>query len=355
MKDVTLKTTTVESVIHCGAGVFEKYAPRFNGGQLFIITDTNVDRLYSDLLNSTFGNNAVKFVIPAGEKSKNPQTLLKILKAMLENGMRRRCCVVAFGGGVVGDVAGLAASLYMRGVKIVQIPTTLLAQVDSSVGGKTAVDMCGVKNVLGSFYQPQEVIADPRFLSTLSKREIRCGLGEVVKYGALNADIFDKLLKNIKNLKSEKFLENITYDCILHKAWIVEKDEHDFCGERKSLNLGHTTGHALELSYGRLSHGEYVLIGAYYELEIAQNLNICGGQYSKDLKKLITTVIKNIPSFDGIERAAEAAVHDKKNEDELISLIVPEARGKWREIKLEKNEYANYLKKISDNLRSGKC
>ena len=135
MQDITIKTATVESVIHCGAGAFDKYAPELKNKQLFIITDSTVDKLYADLLNSTFGKNTPKFVFKAGEKSKNTRTLLAILQKMLECGMRRNCLVIAFGGGVGGDIAGLAAALYMRGVHHVQIPTTLMAQVDSSVGG----------------------------------------------------------------------------------------------------------------------------------------------------------------------------------------------------------------------------
>ncbi len=351
MKDVTLKTATAESVIRCGAGAFEAYAPKLNSRQLFIITDGTVNKLYGTHLSSVFGERP-KYVIPAGEKSKNPRVLMAILKSMLEAGVRRNSTVIAFGGGVVGDIAGLAAALYMRGVRLVQIPTTLLAQVDSSVGGKTAVDMDGVKNVIGTFYQPEEVIVDPVFLNTLPKREIRCGLGEIIKYGALNAEIYKKLLKNIKKFTRAAFLEDITYDCIRHKATVVQEDEHDLSGARKALNLGHTTGHALELLYGKRSHGEYVLIGAYYELQIARNFGICVGQYAENLEKLILSVLKKVPSFDVIENAASVAAHDKKNDNELISLIVPKREGQSVEMKIEYGKYEQYLKEISDNLRN---
>lgn len=351
MQDITIKAATVESVIHCGAGAFDTYAPELKNRQLFIVTDSTVDKLYSELLASTFGADTPKFVFKAGEKSKTTRTLLAILQAMLESGMRRNCTVVAFGGGVVGDIAGLAAALYMRGVHLVQIPTTLLAQVDSSVGGKTAVDMCGVKNVVGAFYQPEEVIADPRFLLTLPKREIKCGLGEIVKHGALNAEIFKKLKLNQSKLFKIEFLEDIIYYNIAHKANVVTCDEKETTGLRKTLNLGHTTGHALELLYGKLSHGEYVLIGTYYELQIAQNLGICGGQYAKTLEKLILKVLKKVPSFDGIDKIVELAAHDKKNETELISLIVPKCEGESAEVRLKKDEYENYLKQISNSLR----
>lgn len=346
MKDIVIQTANNKSVVRCGAGAFDDFAPKLKDNPIFIITDGNVDGLYGNLAEKTFGR-CEKFVMPAGEKNKNPRVLLKILEKMLGCGMHRNCVVVAFGGGVVGDIAGLAASLYMRGVRLVQIPTTLLAQVDSSVGGKTAVDLGKVKNAIGAFYQPEEVICDPRFLSTLPQKQIRCGFGEIIKYGALNADIFRKLWDNIGRFDSENFREEIIYDCIKHKSEVVQSDERDLDGVRKTLNLGHTTGHALELLYGGRSHGEYVLIGMYYELKIAENLNICGGQYAGNIEKLIFSVLKKIPAFKDIDRAAYLAERDKKNDGELISLIVPEREGVCREVKLEKKVYADYLQRIS--------
>ena len=341
MEDIILQTNTVKSVIHCGRGAFERFAPEIASGQIFLVTDTNVYALYSELIAKTFGE-VPKFILPAGEKSKNYKNLIKILEAMLSAGMRRNCRVIAMGGGVVGDIAGLAASLYMRGVHLTQIPTTLLAQVDSSVGGKTAVDHKGVKNVIGAFYQPEEVIADPLFFATLPKREMRCGLGEIIKYGALNEDIYKMLLENADRLCSEEFLERVVGLCINHKAEVVKADERDSGGLRKSLNLGHTTGHALELYYGKKSHGEYVLIGMYFELRIARKRGICGGQYAEKLEKLIKKVIK-IPAFQNIREAAINAVHDKKNVDENISIIVPHREGEFTEIKLPVTEYIEQL------------
>lgn len=344
MQDVILNISQ-KSVIHCGKGSFEKYTKRFSQEKVFLITDDNVYNLYRALIDKTF-KNCVKHVICAGESSKNTQVLLQILQAMLKACMRRNGTVIALGGGVVGDIAGLAASLYMRGVHIVQIPTTLLAQVDSSVGGKTAVDMEGVKNVIGAFYQPEEVIIDPLFLKTLPEREINCGLGEIIKYGALDAEIYDKLL-SAKNLKDLNFLGEITYDCVNFKAEVVSKDERDLNGVRKILNLGHTTGHALELNYGEKSHGEYVLIGAYYELQIARNYGICGGEYAENLEKLILSVIGEKPCFDNIDGALISAMHDKKNNDDKISLIVPATKGNSAELKLDFNEYCRQVVEIS--------
>lgn len=350
MKIIKLDTPSCESVIYCGEGAFQERTQNLKDKKLFIITDSNVHKIYSQLIEQTFGDNYV-FIMPAGEGSKNHVQLFKILSAMLENGVTRSSTVVALGGGVVGDVAGLAASLYMRGVKLVQIPTTLLSQVDSSVGGKTAVDFKGVKNVVGTFYQPGEVIVDPMFLKTLPKREIRCGLGEIIKYGALDAGIYKSLIKNRARLKDIKFLEDITFDCIAHKADVVRSDERDTGGRRKTLNLGHTTGHAFELYFRRKSHGEFVLIGMYYELFIARRLGICGGKYADNLEKLIKKVIGKIPAYEDAEKAAYFAKYDKKNAAATdVSVIVPKCEGQSEEVKLPLEEYVKYIAMCRNSL-----
>lgn len=351
MKEIKISAPSGESVIYCGEGAFSARASLLRGQKLFIVTDTNVQRLYGGLIEQTFGEAEV-YALPAGEKSKNYRQLIKILHAMLRSGVTRSSTVVALGGGVVGDICGLAACLYMRGVRLVQIPTTLLAQVDSSVGGKTAVDFEGVKNVVGAFYQPQEVIVDPLFLNTLPRREIRCGLGEIIKYGALDGGIYQKLCKNYSSVFKRNFLDGIVYDCIAHKARVVSEDERDVSGARKTLNLGHTTGHALELYYKRKSHGEFVLIGTYYELYIAQKLGVCGGEYADNLRKLILKVLGGIPAYDDIEEAAKLAKFDKKNSTaSQISFIVPSTVGVSEEIVLPAAEYVRLIAECRDKLK----
>lgn len=341
MKNLYLNTNGFESVIHCGAGALKEYLPSLKCGQLFAVTDENVYSLYFKYFSDILGDVPV-YVLKPGEGSKNIRNLVRILQKMTEAGMKRSCTVLALGGGVVGDIAGLAAALYMRGVNLVQIPTTLLSQVDSSVGGKTAVDFKGIKNLIGTFYQPHTVIIDPMFLKTLPIREIRCGLGEIVKYGALDKNIYVKLLKNCDNLKDLNFLEKIIYDCVEHKKKVVECDERDLNGTRKTLNLGHTTGHAFELFYKRKSHGEFVLIGMYYEMLIAQKLGFGDSEYFDGLKRLIKKVIK-IPVYKDVGVAAGYALFDKKNPLGKISLIVPESAGKCKEIKLDVNTYSELL------------
>ena len=352
MQEIVLKTASYDSVIYCGEGAFESVAPTL-GNNIFIITDSNVFALYRPLIEKTFGGAPV-YVFKAGERSKSAATLFSAFDKMIECGVTRSTTVIALGGGVVGDVAGLAASLYMRGVKVVQIPTTLLAQVDSSVGGKTAIDYRGVKNAIGSFYQPCKVIVDPAFLKTLPKRELRCGLGEIIKYGGIDGGIYQTLSDNSDRLFDFAFMEGVTADCIRHKAKVVAEDERDTLGARKTLNLGHTTGHAFELYYKRRSHGEFVLIGMFYELYIAVKKGVCGGEYADSLRKLIRRVIKTVPAFDDAAKAALVAKYDKKNKAQSqISVIAPKRVGESAEIILSVEEYASLVGECAEKIKEG--
>ena len=352
MTDITIKTATVNSVIHCGEGAFEKYAPQLKGKQLFIVTDKNVFSYYRELIWKTFGESVPVKILPAGETSKTQRYLFEILREMAAAGIHRNGYVIAMGGGVVGDIAGLAASLYMRGVHLVQIPTTLLSQVDSSVGGKTAVDFENVKNLIGTFYQPEEVIVDPMFLKTLPVREIRCGLGEIIKHGALDKEIYRKLIAAC-DLFDLDFLGSIVPDNIRYKADIVSKDERE-SGLRKVLNLGHTTGHAFELYYRRKSHGEFVLIGMYYEMYIARSQGLGSDEYFNELEKLIKKVVNKIPAYDYIENAALKAKFDKKNSgDTKVTLVVTNKEGICAEITMGTDEYIKLITDCRDELKEG--
>lgn len=350
MQTIEVHTKSRPSTVYCGAGVAEKLKTIIEGKDVFVVTDSNVFGLYKDFIQNTFGSAPV-CVLPAGERHKNRNSLFMILDKMLQARLRRNSTLVAFGGGVVGDMGGLAASLYMRGIHAVQVPTTLLAQVDSSVGGKTAIDHRGVKNVIGTFYQPEYVVCDPMFLKTLPPREIRCGLGEIIKTGALDAEILDKLERNAERLFDLAFLEEITADCVRFKAGVVEKDECERSGLRKCLNMGHTTGHALELFYKRRSHGEYVLIGMLLESYIAEKFDICAHDYAEELRALIGKVLKRVPRFENIADAAGVALYDKKNQGENeVSLIVPAKRGEFAELRLTDEDYVGYIEEIAGGL-----
>ena len=331
--------------IFVGCGAVESRLPLLLQGQKnFVVTDSNVYALYPDFFQKYFEKTPI-FVLQAGEENKTFVSLGKILSAMTKAGLHRTSRLFAVGGGVIGDIGGFAAATYMRGISCVQIPTTLLAQVDSSVGGKTAVDLDGVKNIVGAFYQPCEVLVDPAFLQTLPPREIKCGLGEIVKYAVLNTGIYD-LLANAKQLDDQAFLTKLILPSILHKVRVVEADEKE-TGERKSLNVGHTTGHAIELSSG-LSHGESVLYGTYLETKLAIEKGVCEREYGESLLQIIRRALlvepTSSPDFSNIAKDAEKAKADKKNaDDNKIVMAVAKRKGEWTSLALNFEEYSSLL------------
>ncbi len=246
---------------HCG----EHIRPLTKAGKCAIITDDNVDALYSEAVTASLENSGfsvAKFVFPHGEGSKNAQTLLNIYEFLCENEITRSDCLIALGGGVVGDITGFAAATFLRGMQYVQIPTTLLAQVDSSVGGKTAIDLPQGKNLVGAFKQPIVVLCDPDALSTLPELFLSDGMGEVIKYGMIrDAALFEKLCGLTLDTVQEHF-DEIIPTCIAIKRDVVENDPFDH-GERMILNFGHTIGHAIEAyyHYETYTHGSAVAAG----------------------------------------------------------------------------------------------
>ncbi len=258
MEEVFLKTPSLEGRITIGEGAAALRLPSLvKERKNFVVTDSNVFALYGEFLREYFGDGEV-FVLPAGEENKNFQRLFEILKRMTEAGLHRTSRLFAVGGGVVGDIGGLAAALYMRGISCVQVPTTLLAQADSGVGGKTAVDLGGVKNVVGAFYQPCEVIVDPMFLSTLPPREIKCGLGELVKYAALDGGIFELLKANADKLSEREFLFSLILPSVKHKAKVVEEDEKETGGAEVPQRRAHD-GARLRAGVGPFARGKRAL------------------------------------------------------------------------------------------------
>lgn len=346
MEKITLQFPNKEGNIYVGEDALSARLPKLLEGQEnFVITDSNVYALYSELFERYFKTTPT-IVIPAGEVYKNLNALSQILEGMISSNLHRTARVFAIGGGVVGDISGLAASLYMRGVSYVQIPTTLLAQVDSSVGGKTAVDFAGVKNSIGTFYQPEEVLVDPTFLKTLPSREIACGLGEIVKYATLDGDIFDALEENLDNLGSLPFLQSMILPCIRKKVAVVEGDEKEL-GERKCLNVGHTTGHAIELQSG-LSHGESVLYGIYLETVMAMQAGVCEEEYGKKLLQIVNKAIlvhsQANPSFENLDELVTKTLLDKKNVDDgKIRMALAQKKGTWTMFALGKSDYKKAL------------
>ena len=342
MQVISLNTPSTASKIYIGKDVIKtRLSALTSGVKCFVVTDSNVCALYGDFFAEYF-KDAEIFVLPAGEEYKNFASLQSILENMSAAGLHRTSRLFAVGGGVIGDIGGLAASLYMRGISCVQIPTTLLAQVDSSVGGKTAIDLGGVKNVVGAFYQPQEVLVDPTFLSTLPSREMKCGLGEIVKYAALNGEIFDRLERGFDEI------EELIAVCIEHKARVVEQDEKE-TGERKSLNVGHTTGHAIELTSG-LSHGECVLYGTWLETDMAIKAGVCEQEYGARLLSIVKRALNESPGsaldLSNVRAFAGKAKSDKKNaDDHKIVMSVAKEKNEWTVWVLPFEEYVAALEK----------
>lgn len=327
---ITLNTPTMFSEIYIGNSVIEERLPTLLQGQTnFVLTDENVYDLYPDFFARWFSGTEI-FVMKSGEENKSFAALQAVLERMAQAGLKRSSKLFAVGGGVVGDLGGLCAALYMRGIACVQIPTTLLAMVDSSVGGKTAVDFCGVKNLVGAFHQPEAVLIDPAFLNTLPAREWKCGIGEIVKCAALDKQLFDRLDSTDGVIVPDELAWWIE-KCVQLKAAIVQRDEKE-TGERVCLNLGHTTAHAIELFYG-LSHGESVLWGMKIETLLAMNCGVCDKEYGK---RLLTLTEKSLglppiapPDFSSLGEALQKAVTDKKNSDGMVTAVVPKGRGQW--------------------------
>jgi len=267
-------------------------APRLSGRRVAIVTDTNVSAAYLPALRTSFAEhkiNVTPIVVAAGEKSKSFSVLEHIIDRILAAKLERGDSIIALGGGVIGDLAGFAAGVVHRGIGLVQIPTSLLAQVDSSVGGKTGINTVYGKNLVGVFYQPTLVIADTSALDTLSLREFRAGYAEVVKYGLIDQpDFFHWLEKNWQAVFSggTKRIEAIARSCRF-KAAVVERDERE-AGERALLNLGHTFGHALETATGynrkRLVHGEGVAIGMVLAHEFSARLNLASSELAERVR-----------------------------------------------------------------------
>ena len=305
-----------------------------NSSQVMIVTNETVAPLYLDSIERAFADRKLaRVILPDGERHKTLASFEQIISALLEHGFDRGCSLVALGGGVVGDITGFAAASYQRGVACVQIPTTLLAQVDSSVGGKTAVNHPLGKNMIGAFHQPTHVIADTSSLATLDARELKAGVAEVIKYGLLgDAPFFDWLeqhLEDVLALNEEAVTYAVRRSCE-NKAAIVARDETE-SGVRALLNLGHTFGHGIENvhGYGNWLHGEAVACG----MCMAADLSVGMGLLDADEYHRITSLIQRAglpvappPGVDG-DALHKAMRVDKKNRDGLIRLVLLRAIG----------------------------
>lgn len=352
MKTVKVCTSTEYDIL-IGKGLLsqvgEEVAKRVSPCKAAIITDNKVDTLFSQTVSHSLeeaGFSACKFVFPQGEGSKHIGTLSDILEFLAEEEMTRQDLIIALGGGVVGDMAGFAAAVYQRGISFVQIPTTFLAAVDSSVGGKTAIDLKAGKNMAGAFYQPKLVLCDTDTLSTLPKETFADGIAETLKYGIIgNESLFHK----VESLEFLEDLEETIEICVSMKRDIVMRDEFDN-GERQLLNLGHTLGHSIEkLSGFSISHGHAIAIGLYLIAVAAEEKGI--GEVGI-AEKIRNALVKNglpIKTDFNVEEIAQGALMDKKRRGGTISFVFPEKIGKCR---IEKIPVKEVEKLVAEAMKS---
>ena len=305
-----------------------KYVPA--NGRKALVTTPIINELYGEKIARAIDDYEL-ILVPDGEEAKQWGIVEDLLGKLLDAGLDRKSTVIALGGGTVGDLAGFAASIYMRGIDVIQIPTTLLAMVDSSIGGKTAVNHPKGKNLVGRFHQPSQVLIDPMFLETLPEREKRSGLAEVIKYSVIaDAQLFELLEdKTLDELSLEDMVEIITR-CATTKAYYVERDEEDSKGIRAALNYGHTLGHAVEtLSKHVLNHGEGVAIGMIAAALISKDSDLLSELDYIRIHNLVEKykLPSKIPNLDH-SKIIEVMRRDKKAEDGKIRFVLPSGIGR---------------------------
>ena len=329
MKTVLVKASRTYEV-QIGAGLMQTVGAKttglVSGRTAAVVADDTVFGLYGETVIRSLekaGFSVCRFVFPHGEASKNGETYLQLVNTLAEHSLTRADVLIALGGGVTGDLAGFAAATYLRGIAFVQIPTTLLAMVDSSVGGKTAIDLPAGKNLCGAFYQPRLVICDPDTLQTLPEEIFRDGCAEVIKYAVLNSTpLFDALLA------PKQDWPEIIAQCVAMKRDLVEADEFD-TGSRQLLNLGHTIGHAVEACRGyRLSHGKAVAIGMAKMAAAA----VRHGFAAEETRNRILQILQQygLPTETQLlpQALVQTALGDKKRQGGTLTLVVPTEIGR---------------------------
>jgi len=328
--------------IEIGAGILFDRLGRFlteraKVTHVVLLTDDNVQRPHAMRAAESLGEQDIEvdvICVDPGEPSKSVEMAADLWQAMFDVGADRKTVVAAVGGGVVGDLAGFVAATYARGLRFLQVPTTLLSQVDSSVGGKVGINLPEAKNMVGAFWQPLGVLIDTDTLATLPVNEYRSGLGEVVKYGViLDAQLFEDLEKNIGgiNERSRDVLNAVVARCCQLKADVVEKDEHEESGLRAILNFGHTYGHAFESlsGYGKMLHGEAVAIGMVCAARLAERLGRVDARFTARLRSLLESLglPVEVPALDH-EQIAESMMHDKKVQHGKLHFVLPSCMGR---------------------------
>jgi 3-dehydroquinate synthase len=355
MSSLTVKLPGREYDILCEPGILDQAGsllkPILKGHLVAVITDDQVEPLYASRLARSLhlaGYQVALLEIPAGEQSKCPQVLSEVWEQLMDVGMTRSDAIVALGGGVVGDLAGFAAATILRGVDFVQIPTTLLAQVDSSVGGKVAVDLEAGKNLAGAFYQPKMVLMDPECLKTLPDRVFSDGMAEVIKYGCIwDKNLFDtlKALGNRSGIMGN--IQDIALRCCGIKGQVVEQDEKD-TGLRMLLNFGHTLGHVYEKAYHyeTYTHGEAVAAGMVAAAKLGEKLGITPAGTHTEIEALLRQFGLPTAISATAQDYEETLGKDKKSQGENINLVVLEELGKAKTVKMPKTQLLSLIQEV---------
>lgn len=351
---LTLKKGSYNIVV--GAGIIKllgKYISKLKlGDDAYVITNAAIKNKYGRLLNKTLeqtGFSVKTKLIPDTEESKSLETVSSVVNNLVDYAQKKRIFIIAFGGGVIGDLAGFIASIYKRGIPYIQVPTTLLAQVDSSIGGKTAVDLGGAKNLIGAFYQPRLVFSDVHLLRTLNLRHLKSGLAEVIKYGIIkDMQLFtylEKKYQDILGLK-ESTLEFIVRCSSFIKARIVQQDEREEKGIRTILNFGHTLGHAIEAAGGFkiYTHGEAIALGMLAGCDISKKLKLITHEILSRIEGLIERVgLPTIIQMVSLRDIIQAHYHDKKFIGTKNKFVLIKGIGK---IKLVENIPLELIKEV---------
>lgn len=337
--DISVKTSLGEYSIVLSRGALNKISDLLDlNRKVLIVTDDGVPCEYAQKVANASKTPTI-FTIPQGEQSKQIDSLTAILKVLVENNFTRSDCIVAVGGGVVGDMAGFAASIFMRGIDFYNIPTTVLSQVDSSIGGKTAIDFMGYKNLIGAFYPPKKVVIDPETLKTLPGRQISNGLAESLKMALTSdAELFEIFEK--QDILTEEVIDKIIYRSLLIKRYVVQEDEHE-SGLRKILNFGHTLAHAIESinEMEKYYHGECVAIGM---------IPMCTGE----VKERVLPVLKklNLPTVleESADQIISACKHDKKAFGDNITIVTVEKIGEFKIKNITFEEFSEIVGKVAN-------
>jgi 3-dehydroquinate synthase len=359
MTPITVRVDLGERAYDCtvGAGALAeagRVVAALRPTRVFLVTNTTVGPLYADRVRASIasadaalGESLVTVTIDDGERYKTMASVERIYDAALDAGIDRKAVMIALGGGVVGDLTAFAASTILRGVRFVMIPTTLLSQVDSSVGGKTGMDRAQGKNLVGTFWQPTAVLIDPSVLKTLPAREVKAGLAEVIKTGViLDADLFGRLERDADRLLAgdEQALTEVIARCVRIKADVVEQDEREEKGLRRILNFGHTVAHAIEqvTGYDRYLHGEAVAVGMGVAARLSEARGFCAAGDTRRIEELIVRMGLEHEVPAGLDPAAlvKAVALDKKAERTKVAYIVCEGIGRCRAETMDVTEIA---------------